>query len=497
MPRYASITFPFLLAEYTIRKEPELRKVPFVLASRKKGRMVIDASSALAVQKGIYAEMVLADCKALFPKLQVLDSELGRIEKLLLALAEWCIRYTPFVSVDFPDGLLLDTSGCTHLWGGETAYIETITKKMNSFGYTVSISIADTIGTAWAVARYDNRRAIIPENKQKEALKHLPANALRLDSIIISKLKKLGLLRIGSFIEMPRETLRRRFGAELPQRIAQALGQEMELMVPIKPVEPYMERLYCLEPISTAVGITIALEQLLQTLCARFESEGLGLRKAVFTGYRIDGNVQQIEIGTGHPSRNIVHLFKLFEHKIATLEPAMGFELFVLDAPATEPVSEEQAVIWNALNHNNTKIAEFIDRVTARAKTNTVTRYLATEQYWPERSVKEAEPLWEKGTIEFRNNLPRPLHLLAKPEVIHVSSVLPDNPPLLFRYKGKIHNIIKSDGPERIEQEWWITDGLYRDYYCVEDEQGARYWLFRAGPYEKEQPQWFLHGFFA
>jgi hypothetical protein len=40
-----------------------------------------------------------------------------------------------------------------------------------------------------------------------------------------------------------------------------------------------------------------------------------------------------------------------------------------------------------------------------------------------------------------------------------------------FRYKGKLYPIAKSDGPERIEQEWWLADGLYRDYYCVEDEK--------------------------
>ena len=43
---------------------------------------------------------------------------------------------------------------------------------------------------------------------------------------------------------------------------------------------------------------------------------------------------------------------------------------------------------------------------------------------------------------------------------------------MLFRYKGKLHKIIKADGPERIEQEWWLQEGQHRDYYCVEDEEG-------------------------
>ena len=68
---------------------------------------------------------------------------------------------------------------------------------------------------------------------------------------------------------------------------------------------------------------------------------------------------------------------------------------------------------------------------------------------------------------------------------------------MLFRYRGKLHRIKKADGPERIEREWWISEGAHRDYYCVEDEEGARYWLFRSGHYTDDNTQrWFLHGFF-
>ena len=66
------------------------------------------------------------------------------------------------------------------------------------------------------------------------------------------------------------------------------------------------------------------------------------------------------------------------------------------------------------------------------------------------------------------------------------------------RYKGVLHKVIKADGPERIEQEWWMAEGQHRDYYAVEDEEGRRYWLFRSGHYTAEKLyQWFLHGFFA
>jgi protein ImuB len=92
---------------------------------------------------------------------------------------------------------------------------------------------------------------------------------------------------------------------------------------------------------------------------------------------------------------------------------------------------------------------------------------------------------------------PRPVQLLSKPERIEVTAPIPDYPPMLFRYKGKLHKIKKADGPERIEREWWLEEGQHRDYYSVEDENGHRYWLFRSGHYTDNSYQWFIHGFFA
>ncbi|RYJ44262.1 Nucleotidyltransferase/DNA polymerase involved in DNA repair [Flavobacterium beibuense] len=459
--------------------------------------MVIDAVSKKAAQKGIHTGMVLADCKALFPKLEVMETEAGRAEKLLQALAEWAIRYTPFAAVDLPDGLVLNSSGCTHLWGGEAAYLEHISTKLGSYGYTVQIAIADTVATAWAVARFGSHRAIVNPGQQRQVLKSLPAAALRLDVTILARLKKLGMQQIGSFIDMPPSVLRRRFGQELPKRISQALGREIELMVPVKPVEPYQERLSSMEPIASNTGITIALKKLLDTLCNRFESEGIGLRQCIFRAYRVDGALQQISIGTGHPSRNVNHLFRLFEHKIATLEPALGFELFVLEAPKVEKMTREQAALWDAASQNDRKVAELLDRVAAKVNPSNISRYLPVEHHWPERSMKRATPIWEKPATGWRSDLPRPVHLLPLPEAIEVTALLPDYPPMLFLYKRQRYTVVKADGPERIEQEWWLSDGLYRDYYTVEDENGARYWMFRSGPYDGERPKWFLHGFFA
>ena len=96
---------------------------------------------------------------------------------------------------------------------------------------------------------------------------------------------------------------------------------------------------------------------------------------------------------------------------------------------------------------------------------------------------------------------PRPLQLLARPEEIAVTALLPEGPPLQFRWRRRLHRVARAQGPERIAPEWWRpqdADAPLRDYYRVEDEAGRRFWLFRAAPADgaAAAPRWFLHGLF-
>jgi protein ImuB len=358
--------------------------------------------------------------------------------------------------------------------------------------------MADTIGTAWAVARFEKNSRVVKKNGNTEALLSLPPGALRLEDETVELLHKLGLRQIKDFLGMPGSVLRRRFGASFVQRLNQALGNEEEIIQSVQPVEPYQERLPCLEPIVTATGIEIALRQLLDTLCGRLKQEQKGLRLACFKCYRVDGKIIQVNIETNHPSHNVNHLFKLFEIKLSSIEPDLGIELFILEAPKVEDCLPAQEKLWESTyGLNNPVFAELIDRLAGRIGANHIHRYLPDEHYWPERSVKRALSLNEKLTTTWKIDRPRPLHLLSKPEAIEVTAPVPDYPPMLFWYKGKLHKVMKADGPERIEQEWWLQQGQHRDYYAVEDEEGSRYWLFRLGHYSDPSYQWFLHGFFA
>lgn len=497
--RFVSIWFRFLKTDWFVKQQRCNPQKPFVLALQDHGRKVICDVNAIAFLQGIEPGMVLADARAIYPELQVQDDVPDLSDRLLKKLAEWCIRYSPFVAIDPNDGLIIEATGCAHLWKGEEAYLNDIIIHLNKLGYQARAAMADTIGTAWAVARFGNNATIVAEGMQSSILVTLPPQALRLEKENLDLLYKLGLHRIGQFIGMPRTALRRRFGKLILQRLDQATGSEEEFPEPIFPIEPYQERLPCLEPISTATGIEIALQQLLETLCARLQKEQKGLRSATFTGYRIDGKVVSISIGTHRASSNAKHLFKLFELKIDSIEPDLGIEVFALEARKIEDAPAMQEQLWESVcGLENNSLAELIDRLAGKIGEGHIHRYLPDEHYWPERSIKTALSLEEQPATKWRMDRPRPTLLLPTPEPVEVTAPIPDYPPMLFRYKGILHKIVRADGPERIEQEWWLQQGQHRDYYYVEDEEGRRYWLFRLGHYDAEKTYtWFIHGFFA
>lgn len=499
--RYVSIWFRQLLADWQLIRRPELVDVPFVFAAPDHGRNIITAVSPLAAAQGISTGMKAADAKAICPGLEVLDDKPGRSRKLLKGIGEWCIRFSPIVMIDdfSVDGLFMDISGCTHLWGGEREYLKEIVSRLKSKGYTVRLAIADTLGAAWAISRFGSQTPLIPVSGHTSALLTLPPVALRLDGITLAKLSKLGFYQIKSFIGMPRSVLRRRFGEDFLSRLGQALGTVEEPILPLQVQAPFEERLPCLEPIKTRNGIEIAIYRLLESLCLRLKNEGKGLRTAVLTCYRIDGKIIQISIGTNGATHSISHLHKLFGLKIEQIRPALGIELFILEAPKVDDVSPGQEVLWTAKpGLDNQSVIQLLDRVTGKVGTGVIHRYVPASHYWPERSAKLSAGITEKPETDWRIDKPRPTELLKNPEPIEVMALIPDNPPKFFIYKGLKHDVVKADGPERIEREWWLDQGEHRDYYQVEDSQGQRYWLFRLGHYDGGQKyKWFIHGFFA
>lgn len=497
--RFISIWFRHLLTDWLIRRQPDLKDIPFVISAKEGARTIISAASIVAEESGIYVGMALADAKAINPKIEVFENKPGLIENILDLIAAWCTRYTPSVTLNAPDGLTLDISGCAHLFGGEREMLKNLVTALRGFGYDARAAIADTIGAAWAFSRYGLKNPILLPGEQRSRLANLPPSALRLEQHIADNLRKVGIRKVGDLYKIPRPNISRRFGKELILRLDQALGERQEKTAPKEYVAPYQEKLVSFEGIASPENIAAAVKIILKKICSRLIEENKGIRLARLDCLRIDGVTETVNIGTSRPSNDPVHLFRLFEEKLGLIEPAFGIELFTLDVGQVEDIQLHQQEIPNdAVAFNSEAVPGFVDRISNRFSQDAAYRLIRQESYWPERFAKRSISLNEKSHNDWDQCHLRPIRLLSPPAKIEVTAPVPDYPPLFFKYKGNLLRVVKADGPERIEREWWIKKGDIRDYYVLEVETGERYWIFRSGHFNpSKQTDWFLHGFFS
>ena len=140
--RFVSIWLPYLATDWFTRLKPELKKIPFVLSAPSHGRIVITSANPLSQKKGIYPGMALADARAIHSSLQSFNDKPKLQSQLLQRIAEWCIRFTPSAAVDPLGGIILDASGCTHLWGNDESYVKELLARLNQKGYEAKAAIA-------------------------------------------------------------------------------------------------------------------------------------------------------------------------------------------------------------------------------------------------------------------------------------------------------------------------------------------------------------------
>jgi protein ImuB len=476
------------------------RAEPFALVESVKGARRLAAVDARAEAEGLWAGQKLADAMALQPNLKTADHDPEADLQSLARLADWCVRFSPAVAVDAPDGLFLDVTGAEALWGGEAALLDDFAARMAKADVPVRAAIADTAGAAWAIARYGDGRGVLPSGEAGR-LEPLPVAALRLAPETEATLKRLGLKTIGAVLDLPRDQLVRRFGAGLLLRLDQAVGMAEEALAYRRPPTPWFEHRALAEPITVLDDLVRVLSDAAAALCVRLAGEGKGGRRFEAVFHRADGEAFPIRIGTALPSRDAARLVKLFAPRLETIDPGFGVEAVTLRAGRVEPLAERQ--LSSEAADEGDGVALLVDRLSNRLGEDRVWRAAPHESWTPERAVVRA-PAMSKTGGSWDPERPRPLRLFARPEPVEAIAPVPDDPPVRFTWRGVPRRVRRAEGPERIAQEWWRDAACepgpdrVRDYYRVEDEEGARFWLFRAGLYAPGRPaRWFVHGLFG
>jgi protein ImuB len=448
--------------------------------------------------------------------------------------------------------LFLDLTGCERVFKGLDNILIRIESAMKRFRIGYRLAVAPTPGAAWAIAfaspfppKSTIRDTGVPPVRvnleQKDPLiwkqsararrpchdsavsipviqdpsylprilDPLPPIALRISHETALALNHLGIHTIGQLMKLPRNALPARFGDELLLRLDQALGNIPEPLVPLQPFSPIQARMDFDGAVDNLEAIWIVFKRLVTRIVAELLKRGHGAQELEVEFYRPYAVTLHKTISLSRASRDPANLFNLLRCAMEHLETDVGFLGIKLIVSRSQRVNDEQIQL---LEHEEfiaeTELSHLIERLRIRLGNEVLAQPALVESYVPEIAyswhrlsacvdrVKQSstavldQPTQAKSLC---HSVVRPLHLLKMPQEIR-TIVSPSDDcegfPISFTWKGQVHRLLHTTGPERIAGQWWQGHHRTRDYFDVEDEMGERFWVFRV----RETNKWYVHG---
>jgi protein ImuB len=533
-------------AERILRKTQHSLGKPVVIVAKKSQSEIISSISAAAQYKGLFVGQSLRDASAICPHLFVQTQNSYAEAQFLKGICRWSSKFSPWVAPEGNNGLIMDITGCSHLFGGEDKMVTHILLAYDELGLTTKIGCADTVGAAWALSRYSEKtlqnyrngnaieqeaRAtrsrsakrsfkdipnnfkitksskyfIAPPGKIRQSISNFPVAALRLEIQTQNTLAQLGLRQIGDIINQPRASLNRRFGLSLLKRVDQALGNLPEPISPLQPELNFGVRISFPDPIGLKSDIIAGIDRILDRLCSNLKKKNLGAQKVLLQAFKTDNTIGSIEVGLAQPSNSFKHIRDLMIIKIDDLNVQFGIDILRLEATRTEVLTKYKHIGHILVGERNASRTEkninpenLISKLGVRIGLENIIRLHPAKSNIPEKTYTMLSAAWSEQAKEWpKPKSYRPIQLWV-PEIINA----PDKPNPLseFKWRGKIWYITESYGPERISPEWWLDDPKWRsgvrDYWFIQCNTGDRLWIYYAHG-GLMSSGWFCQGTFA
>lgn len=476
------------------------------------GQRVVSRCCPACERAGVRAGMTLAQALALpgvgaDPLVMPVAPEADR--RALHRLACLLLRFSPIVGVDpdtpwedgEPDGLLMDVSGCAHLFGGEAALAARVERFVRRLGVECRVGVGGCVGEAWGAARFGGGG-----RGSGEAWASWPIEALRLPVETRSALRELGVERVGEVMRLPRSSLPARFGPMLSRRLDQLRGLVVELIEPVRP-PPAVEVSRRFDgPCARWEAVAASAEELLGELMGLLAERGLGVRWLEVEVHRLvepgatnrrGRDVVRQVVRLSRASGHARHVWSLLRPRLERLNLGFGVDRLVARAARTGRTERRQLGIGAApgegtpTGDDGERLAELVDTLSNRLGEWRVRRAVLTGSHVPERSfvLESALRFREPTRREEREGArlvmaraersDRPALLSDPPEPAHADEAL-----TVLRWRGRAHRVRRVVGPEWIGPEWWDRrgdGGVESLFHRVQLESGLWVWVERRG----------------
>lgn len=466
----------------------EKREEPLAVIDVEDPQQTVLACTRAAQRAGVRAGHALNAALALTPDLVTVPRAARRERELLERVAAWCHRFTPIVSLEADDELLLEVQGSVHLFGGVEALMERVTNGLRAQGLEMQPALAATPRAALWLARESPSPQpspltahIVTRNEDlARCLAPLSLRCLRWPDEVLERLAGMGVRNVGDLLRLPRAGLARRIGASWLADLDRALGRAPEMRRPFRAPQRYDDRWSLDSEIETVAGLTQVIEPLFERLQRFLRARQAAIGSlALELGHRSDPT-SRVRIGLAAPTGDVAHLRALLRERLAALTLRAPVRVVRLRSGALLDAIGSSAHLPSAAGAAGQADAlpRFIERLYARLGRERVFGVSLFAEHRPELAWRAIEMLREENGVESRCLSHRPVWLLAEPELLQLP--LPS-----WRIES---------GPERVESGWWDGSDVTRDYYVARNPYGARCWVYR----ERCAPhRWFLHGLFG
>ena len=408
-------------------------------------------------------------------------------------------RLTPRVSLEPPDGLLLEIKGSLHLFGGVEGLCREWAGECSRLRMSCTLAVAPTPLAALALARAGRKTgapASLPTITDPAQLvgkiSPLPLATLRWPQDTLDRLARIGVRTIGEALRLPRPGFARRFGAAQLQTLDRLVGRASDLKDRFEVRPRFRRRRELTYELESHAALLAVLEPLLGELGEFLTARQCGVLTLECRLRHREVPPTRCVLRLAAPLADPAQLAALLAERLSALvlpEPVRACEL--RSGPLVPRVLASGG-LWQPGEHGGGAAArapELIERLRARLGPEAVYGLRSNEDHRPEAAWRVREPVIT--TSSFQSGLQndpfcdrRPLWLLPRPRQLNERDGLP-------RHRGPLRLLGEA---ERIETGWWDGGEVSRDYYTAADARGARLWVFR----ERRPPhRWFLHGVFG
>lgn len=479
---WLALVFPSLTLEAAGTRPEEHAAIAVLESAESRSR--ICALTAGAERGGIRTGMSAEAALSLVPEVKFVQRNPVVEHERLLELAAWCERFTPTISVQVPDALLLEMRGSLHLFGNANQLRERLRATLRTKNCRTLIAFAPTPRSALYLARAGQEVTLEDTTTLHNALGRVPLAILRWPKSWQEAFVRLGLRTLADLLRLPRDGLTRRFGPELLDELDRALGASPDPISPWTPPVTYQDYADLgFDTWQTDILLRV-IEKLLVRLAQVLQSHDAGLQSLELWLCGHQGAASRLAIGTRDVGRDLAHWRRLVCTQLEALRLTHAVHTVRIVAGRFELFSSCSVDLFARSSSTNTpSLAELIDLLRARLGRRGVAglRTVATRR--PERTSRFVAP---DHASSVPLELPaRPLWLLHSPQPLALRDAAP-------AYRGR--GLVLEEGPERIECGSWLDWQVRRDYYIARDQTGSRLWVYR----ELDPPaRWYLQGYFA